>query len=147
MRREANPLAVRRAVVVEIEPGMIGEDGEAAANEHGDEEEVKEVGVANPEREAVGPGEVAGIDERDGRNVRQAGYGHLNPGRGHQRRDYGGNSDQNRRTNPEAVAAIRGMMNGGVLRVKLDHSVSPLAAWDSAHSARAKPDSFLPSPA
>ena len=127
-RREAYPLAVRRAVVVEIEPGMIGEDGEAAANEHGDEEEVEEVGVADPERESVGPGEVAGIDERDGWNMRQAGHGHLNPRRSHQRSDYGRNSDQNRRANPEAVASIRGIMNGGVFRVKLDHQVPPLKA-------------------
>ena len=65
---------------------MISQNGKAAANEHGDEEEVKEVGVANPERESVGSGEVAGIDERDRRNVRQAGYGRLNPSRGHERR-------------------------------------------------------------
>ena len=69
-RREANPLAIRRAIVVEIESGMIGEDGKGAANEHGDEEEVKEVGIANPEREAVGSDEVAGIDEWDERNMR-----------------------------------------------------------------------------
>ena len=56
-------------------------------------------------------------------------------------------SDQNRRTNPEAVAAIRGIMNGGVFRVKLDHSMSPLAAWDSAHSALAKANPSLPLPA
>ena len=59
-RREADPLAVRRAVVVEIEPGMIGEDGEAAADEHGDEEEVEEMGVADPERESVGPAKSLG---------------------------------------------------------------------------------------
>ena len=69
--READPLAARRAVVVEIEPGMIGEDGKAAADEHGDEEEVEEVAVADPEREAVRAGEVVGVHHRDGRNMRE----------------------------------------------------------------------------
>jgi hypothetical protein len=52
-RREADPLASRRAVVVEIETGMIHQDGKAAANEHGDEEEVEEMAVTDPEREPV----------------------------------------------------------------------------------------------
>ena len=102
---------------------MIGEDGKAAADEHGDEEEVEEVAVANPEREAVRAGEVAGIDERDGRNMRQTGHGHLNPGSGHQRRDYSGGSDQNRRTNPEAVAAIRGKVDRTMRSIECNHDL------------------------
>ena len=146
-RRQADPLAARRAVVVEVEPWMIGQDGKTAADEHGYEEEIEEVAVADPERKAMRASKVVGVHHGDGWNVRQAAYGYLNPRRGHQRRNDGGDSDQNRRTNPEAVAAIRGIMNGGVFRVKLDHCMSPLAVWNSSHSARAKTNPSLPLPA
>ena len=86
--READPLAVRRAVVVEIEPWMIGQDGKAAADEHGDEKEVEEMAVADPERESVRAGKVVGVHHGNGWNVRQAGHGHLNPRRGNQRCDH-----------------------------------------------------------
>ena len=67
---------------------MIGQDRKAAANEHRYEEEVEEMAVADPERKAVRPCEVAGIYQGDGRNVGQAGHGHLYPCCGHQRRYY-----------------------------------------------------------
>ena len=105
---EADPLAIWGAVVVEIEPWMIGQDGKAAADEHGDEKEVEEMAVADPKRKSVRTSNVVGVHHGNGWNVRQAGHGDLNPRRGNQRCDQSGNSDQNRRTNPEAVAAIRG---------------------------------------
>jgi hypothetical protein len=49
---------------------MIGQDGKAAADEHGDEEEIEEIAVADPERKAMRACKVVGIDHRDGRNVR-----------------------------------------------------------------------------
>ena len=145
--RESDPLAAGCAVVVEVEARMVGEDGKAAADEHGDKEEVEEMAVADPERKAMRARKVVGVHHGDGWNVRQASYGHLDPGRSHQCDNHGGGSDQNRRTNPEAVATIRGIMNGGVFCIKLDHSVSPLAVWDFAHSAHTKPDPALPLPA
>jgi len=106
--READPLAAWCAVVVEIEPWMIGQDGKTAADEHSDEEEIEEMAVTDPERESVRASKVVGVHHWDGRNARQAGCGYLNPRRCHQRGNCSASSDQNRRTNPEAVATIRG---------------------------------------
>ena len=64
---------------------MIGQDRQTAADQHGDKEEIEEVAVANPERKAVRAGKVIGIDRGNGRNMRQAGYGNLNPRRCHKR--------------------------------------------------------------
>jgi len=69
-RCQTNPLAARRAVIVEIEAGMIGQDGETASYQHGHKKEVEEVAVTHPEREAMRTVKIAGRYLRHGRNVR-----------------------------------------------------------------------------
>ena len=80
-RRKPDPFASRRAVIIEIQTRMIHQDGQTAANQHHHKKEIEEVAVTDPERKTVRPCEVVWIYLGDGWNVRQAGYGKLNPGR------------------------------------------------------------------
>ncbi len=59
-RREADPFASRRAVVIEIQPRMIHQDRQAAANQQHHEKEIEEVAIAHPERKSVRTCEVVG---------------------------------------------------------------------------------------
>ena len=79
-RRKPDPFASRRAVIIEIQTGMIHQDGQTAANQHHHKKEIEEVAVADPERKPVRPGEVVGIYLGNGWNMRQACHGKLNPG-------------------------------------------------------------------
>jgi len=121
-RREANPFAAGRAMVVEIEPGMIHQDGDAAANQEHEEKEIEEMSVAHPNGEAVGASEIIRVDLGDGRNVRLAVESDLDPGRGDCRKDEDGEADENRGANPDAKATIGGIVNGLVRWIKCDHA-------------------------
>ena len=80
-RRKPDPFAPRRTVIIEIQTRMIHQDGETAANQHHHKKEIEEVAVTDPERKPVRPCEVVRIYLGDRWNMRQAGYGKLNPGR------------------------------------------------------------------
>src|ERR1019366_281592 len=61
-RRNPDPLAVWRAVVIEVQARMINQNGEATTDQHHDKTEIEEVAASNPKRKAVRSGEVIGID-------------------------------------------------------------------------------------
>ena len=77
--------------------------------------------------------------------MRQAGYGHLDPGRGHQRGDDRCGSDQNRRTDPQAEAAIRGIMHRSVLGIKRNHG-SPEELCSHHATSRVRAAQHRPAP-
>ena len=80
-RREPEPLRAGGAVDVPVQPGVVHEDLQAAADEQDDEQEVDVVGDAQPGRKAVGRGGLGSRLGTDG-HLRQAEYGPLHVGRG-----------------------------------------------------------------
>ena len=71
-RREAEPLRAGRAVDVPVQPGVIRQDRQAAADQQDHEQEVDEVEYADPHRKPVRGRQVVGVHRGDGRNDRQA---------------------------------------------------------------------------
>ncbi len=120
--REMDPLAPRRAVVVEIEAGMIGENGEPAPNQQHDEQEIEEVAVANPHREARQRHAAGGGCRRDGRLPE---HGDLEPRGRQNRHDDRTDADQDRGPNPDADATIRGKVHRSMRSIKSNHGFIP----------------------
>jgi hypothetical protein len=58
-------------VIVEVETRMIGENGQAASDQHRDKKEVEEVTESHPYRKAMRTGEIVGKDLWDRRNMRE----------------------------------------------------------------------------
>ena len=86
-RRQAEPLRVGGAVDVPVEPGMLHEDLQAAADEQDQEEEVHIMGDAEPGRKAVRRG---GLGNRfgTGRDPGQTEYSPLQVGCSYRRDDH-----------------------------------------------------------
>ena len=80
-RRQPQPLGAGRAVDVPVQPRVVHEDLQAAADEQDQEQEVDVMGDPEPRREAVGRGGVGSRLGTDG-HLRQAEYGPLHVGRG-----------------------------------------------------------------
>ncbi len=93
-RRQPNPFAARRAVIVEVEARMIDQDRQAASDQHRHKKKVEEVAVAYPQRKAMRTGEVIGIDLRDRRNMGEPNNKKFNPCRKHRQQHQHGGSDQ-----------------------------------------------------
>ena len=121
-RRKPDPLAARRAVIVEIETRMIDQDRQAAANQHRHKKEIEEVAVTHPERKAVRPGEVVGIYLGDRRNMRQAGSRQTQSRTREPRQNHHCDSDQNGRANPNAEAAVLWVVHCRVRGIEGNHS-------------------------
>ena len=104
---------------------MIDQNGQTAPDQHRDKEEVEEVTVAHPQREAMRAGKVVGIDLRDRRNMGKSNQEDFQPCRKHGEKHQQGGGNQDGGANPDAKAAIGGIMNGGVCRIERDHCLSP----------------------
>lgn len=79
--------------------------------------------VADPERKAVWPGEIARIDLRDWRNMWQTCDRDFNPGRGDKQNDYHRDSDQNGRSNPDPEATVWRIMYRRVFSIEVNHDL------------------------
>ena len=121
-RCKSDPFAPRRAVIIEIQTGVIHQDGQTAANQQHHKKEIEEVAVTDPERKPVRPGEVVGIYLGNGWNMRQARQGKLKPG-GKSHREYGhSDSDQNGRTNPDTEATVLWVVHCPMCGIKRNHN-------------------------
>src|SRR5690348_2968812 len=78
-RRETNPLGAGSTAIIEVQTGMINQDGQTTANQEHDEEKIEKMAVAHPNGEAVGSREIVGIDLRNRRKRGQSSYGKLDP--------------------------------------------------------------------
>src|SRR5665213_373534 len=109
---ETDPLRSRRAMVIPVKPRMIHQDGEAAADEHEQEEQIRKVAPANPERKAMGPARSTCGRSRGRSKVRQSEESILQP-REQERSKHKGEGDQEgSRTQPDAETAILWIVNG-----------------------------------
>src|SRR6185437_11403202 len=109
---EANPLASRCAVIVEVEARMIDKNRETAPDQHHHKNKVEEVAVAHPQRKAVWAGKVIRIDLWDRWNIWKSKKKELNPCREHGEQNQHNSRNQERGPNPDAKAAIWRIMNG-----------------------------------
>lgn len=100
---------------------MIHQDRQATANQHHQEKEIEEVTVTHPDRKSMRPCEVVRIYLRGSWNRRQTGHGDLNPRRRDYTEDRDADSDQDRRSNPDAKPAIRWIVDSSMCRIELDH--------------------------
>src|SRR6185437_8292734 len=147
-RRDADPFSARRAAVIEIQPRMVHENGEAAANQQHHKQKIEEMAVAHPEWKPMRPGKIAGIDLGRRRYGRESGHGIFDPGSNNYRDESNTNPDQDGRPHPDAKAPVRRIVDGSVSGVKLDHVVrlTPNASWrarrqlgkSAAHFGRGK---------
>ncbi len=126
-RRESNPFASRRAVIIEIHSRVIHQDRQAAPNQQHHKKEIEKVTVTNPQRKPMRPGEVAGIDLGNGWNRRQASHGKLNPAREYRGENRHRDSDQNGRANPDAEAAVVWVVHWPMCGIERNHNF-PLRA-------------------
>ena len=84
----------------EIQARVIHQDRKTAANKHHYKEKIEEVAVANPQWEPVRTKKIIGVNLRDGRDMRQADKGHLDPRRRDQGRDDTAYPKHDGRTDP-----------------------------------------------
>src|ERR1017187_8318780 len=109
--READPLRSRRAMVVPVESGVIHQDGEAAADEHEKEEQIRKVAPADPKRKAMRPGRGAFGGSRGRSKVRQSEDCMLQPRKQERSKHKGEGDQEGSRTQPDAKAAILWIVN------------------------------------
>ena len=123
--RKPDPFGPRRAVIVEIQSGVIRQDGQAAADQQHHKKEIEKVAVTDPEWEPVRPGEVVGINLGNGRNMRQASHGKLYPARENRGENRHSDSDQNGRADPDAEAAVLWVVHCPMCGIERNH-IPPL---------------------
>src|SRR6185437_1041059 len=124
-RREANPFRARRAIVVEIEPRMIYQNGEAAADQHHEKHEIKKVRPAKPPRKAMHACESSCVELGNRSEVWKAINRCLRPS--HDKRNQC-ETDSNRnkgRFDPNAKPPIRRVMDGLMRCVECNHRSDP----------------------
>jgi hypothetical protein len=104
---------------------MIGQDRQAASNQHRNKKEIEEVAVTHPQRKAMRAGEVVGRYLWDRRNMWEAHKKNFDPRGQHRDCHQHSDSDKNRGAYPDTQATIGGIVNGGVCRIKRDHCMCP----------------------
>lgn len=122
-RRNADPFSARCATVIKIQPGMVHENGQAAANQQHHKQEIKKMAVSHPEWKSMRPGKIAGIDLGHSWYRRESGNGIFDPGSSDYRDESNTNADQDGRPHPDAKAPVRRIVDGSVSGVKMDHFV------------------------
>lgn len=105
-RRKANPFRARCAVIIEIEPRMFHQDGKAAAHQHEEEEKIREMAPANPERKAVRPARGAFLRGSRGQNMGQTQGSILGPGQGEGAEREGEQPKQEARPDPDSKTPV-----------------------------------------
>jgi hypothetical protein len=127
-------------MIVEIEPRVICQDGKTTANQHHQKNEIEKVTVTNPERKAVGPGEVVRINLRDGRDMGQSGDGDFDPCRSNQRKNRHTGRCQQGRPNPNPKAAVGWIVDSCMRSVKSNHgSLIPQTSFPALFPASLMP--------
>ncbi len=119
-RREPYPFRAGSAAVVEVQPRMIHQNRKAAANQDHHEEEVEEVTVTNPEREAVWPCSVRHLNAF--RYPGHTCYDNLDPCRRENGHHHYGDANENGRTHPNPKPPIFWDMHRAMCRIKMGHT-------------------------
>lgn len=78
---EPDPFTAWCAPVIEVKPRVVVQNRQTATNQQHHKEEIEEMAVADPEREAMRPGKIARVDLRDWGNMWQTCDRDFNPGR------------------------------------------------------------------
>src|SRR5690242_1527730 len=119
--RKPNPFTPRCAAIIEVETGVVHQDRKPATNQYHHKKKIEEVTVAHPYREAVWPRKVVWIYLRNSRNTRHPGYSDLDPSSYDYDEDRDAGPNQDRRSNPNAKATIRRIMNSSMRGVEPNH--------------------------
>jgi hypothetical protein len=104
---------------------MIGKNREAASDQHRKKKEVEKVTIPHPHRKTMRTGGVVGKDLWDRRNMRKSQKKKLDPGSKHGQSHQHRCGNEDRGPYPNAQAAIRWIMNGGVCRIERNHCTAP----------------------
>ena len=106
---------------------MIHEDRDTAADQHAEEEEIREVAPANPERKAMRPARSAFRGCRGGRNRRQAEESMLQQRQNNRSEDHSNNQQKGSGADPYAKAPVFWIMHRSMSGIESNHSANLLA--------------------